>query len=162
MKKKKKFVRFLKLIYIKIFRINDTPQKIALGLGLGVFSGIMPGMGPLIAITLALILRSNRASALLGSLLTNTWISFLTFFLALKTGSLALGTDWQVTYQNWINFLAGFRWLDLFKVSILKIILPIITGYLIIAFCLGLLAYVVTLTIILIMKTQRKYASPQK
>lgn len=159
MRKKEKLVGLLKLIYIKIFRINDTPQKIALGFGLGIFSGIMPGIGPLFAITAALIFRLNRASALLGSLLTNTWISFLTFFLALKTGSLIMNVDWQVTYQNCVNFLAEFKWLNLLKSSVLKIILPIITGYIIIAFCLGVLAYVVTLAIIL---AGKKHASSPK
>ncbi len=162
MKKKERFSRFLKLIYIKIFRINDTPQKIALGLGLGVFSGIMPGMGPLVAMFLAFILRSNRASALLGSILTNTWLSFLTFFLALKTGSLILRTEWQITYQNWLNFLAGFKWIDLFRVSLLRIILPIIIGYLAIAFCLGLLVYITTLIIIIIMKLLKNHACLEK
>jgi len=67
-----KFRGFFQLLYLKLIKINDTPQKIAFGFGLGVFSGIFPGTGPLAALFLALILRANRASALLGSLLTNT------------------------------------------------------------------------------------------
>lgn len=49
MKKKNRILRLLKLIYIKLFRINDTPQKIAQGFGLGVFLGILPGTGPIAA-----------------------------------------------------------------------------------------------------------------
>ena len=74
-----KIREYLRLILAKLFNINDTPHKIALGLGLGVFAGILPGTGPIAAIFLALAFRANRASALLGSLLTNTWLSLVTF-----------------------------------------------------------------------------------
>ena len=33
-----KVARFFKALYLKLFRINDTPQKIAIGFGVGVFS----------------------------------------------------------------------------------------------------------------------------
>lgn len=148
----RKFLRFLRLAYIKLFRINDAPGKIALGLGLGVFSGIMPGMGPLAALALAFLLRSNRASALLGSLFTNTWLSFLTFFLAVKTGSFLLGIKWQVVYQNWLSFIREFEWTGLFKLSILKIILPVMLGYLTVAFLLGLAAYLAAFGLITVVK----------
>lgn len=143
---------FFKLLYVKLCRINDSPQKIALGLGLGVFSGIFPGTGALAAIFLAFCFRANRASALLGSLVTNTWLSLITFILSIKAGSILLAVRWQQVQQDWNYFLKGFHWLDLFRLSILKLILPVILGYLVIAFLLGLLAYLVTLIIILNLK----------
>lgn len=42
-------------IYLKLFQINDTPQRIALGVGLGVFTGIIPGAGPIAALFLAML-----------------------------------------------------------------------------------------------------------
>lgn len=162
MKKKERYRdkinRFLNSLYIKLFRINDTPQRIALGFGLGVFSGILPGTGPLAALFLAFILRVNRASALLGSLLTNTWISFLTFILAIKVGSGILGVSWSDIQQDWDSFIRGFHWLMLFKLSVLKVIWPIIVGYIVIGFSLGLLAYLITLIIII----KVKYASKNR
>jgi len=140
--------RFLKCLYLKLFRVNDSPQKIALGFGLGAFSGIFPGTGPIAALTLAFILRANRASALLGSLLTNTWLSFLTFILATKTGSLLIGMNWQEVHQDWLLIYQDFHWLDFFKLSILKIIFPVMLGYLIIGLSLGCLVYLLTLIII--------------
>lgn len=136
------------LFYHKLFKINDTPQKIALGLGLGVFSGILPGTGPLVGLFLAFIFRANCASSLLGSLLTNTWLSFLTFFAAAKIGAATLGLNWQQVQRDWNYFLKEFHWLSLLKLSALKIILPIIAGYLEIAFCLGLFAYLAALTVL--------------
>jgi len=147
MKKKNNILRFLKLIYIKLFRINDTPQKIALGFGLGVFLGILPGTGPIAALFLAFLFRVNRISALLGSLLTNTWLSVLTFLLSIKIGSAIMDLNWQDTYNNWTSFLKNFSFSGLFKLSVLKITLPVIIGYFIIAFCAGLLAYLATFVI---------------
>lgn len=138
----------MKKLLDKLFKINDSPQRIALGLGLGVFLGIMPGTGPIAALFLAGFLRLNRASALLGSLATNTWLSFVTFLLSLKVGSFIMGLNWQEVNNHWKVFLKNFHWLDLFKASILKAILPVIVGYIIVAFCLGLMVYLISIVIL--------------
>lgn len=148
--------RFFKFIYIKLFRIHDTPQRIALGLGMGVFLGILPGTGPIAAIFLALLLRLNRASALLGSLLTNTWLSIVTFLLSIKIGSGIIRVSWQDTQQNWIHFLKNFKVRDLLQLSTLKIIWPVIIGYLVVAFCLGVLVYLIALIIVTQIKHENK------
>lgn len=148
--------KFFISLYEKLFKINDTPQKIALGFGLGVFSGILPGTGPVAALFLAFILRVNRASALIGCLLTNTWLSFVTFLLAIKTGSAILGVSWQQVRQDWNSLFRQFSWPNLFKISVLKIIFPVILGYLIIGICLGVLTYLITLVIIIKAKQRRK------
>ena len=141
-------LKFFSTIYEKLFKINDTPQKIALGMGVGVFSGILPGTGPIAALFLAFILRVNRASALIGCMLTNTWLSFVTFILAIQAGSAILGIHWQDVRQGWNCFLSEFSWPLLFKWPVLEILLPVILGYLLIGLCLGFLAYLVTLIII--------------
>lgn len=151
LKSYKKLPRFL---YLKLVRIHDTPQKIALGMGLGVFSGIIPGTGPIAALFLAFIFRANRATAILGSILTNTWLSFLTFILAIKAGSVILGMKWQQVRQDWLVFLKDFRWYYLFRLSALKIAFPVLLGYLAIAAALGLSAYVITLAVILAIKNK--------
>jgi len=143
-----RILRSLKFIYIKLFRIHDTPQRIALGLGLGVFLGIIPGTGPLAAIFLALVFRVNRAASLLGSLLTNTWLSIVTFLLSIKVGSAIMRVSWQDTRQNWIEFLKNFRLRDLWQLSTLKIIWPVIIGYLVVAFFLGAATYLIALIIV--------------
>jgi uncharacterized protein (DUF2062 family) len=138
----------IKEIFFKLFQINDTPQKIACGLGVGVFSGIIPGTGPIAALFLATFLRVNRAAALLGSLATNTWLSIVTFFLSIKVGARIMRLDWQLVYQDWLEFLKDFRWLNLFKLSILKIILPVILGYVLVALSLGFVVYLITFLLI--------------
>jgi len=149
--------KFLGLIYKELFKINDTPQKVALGFGLGVFSGIFPGTGPLAALFLAFIFRANKASALLGSLLTNTWLSFVTFIFAVKIGSAILDISWLEVKKDWIHFATHFHhWGDLLKLSILKVVLPVMLGYLAVALCLGFLVYLVTLIIITKLKHENK------
>lgn len=149
--KKKGFnriLRFFKAVYLKLFRVNDTPQKVALGLGIGVFTGIVPGMGPLAALFLALLFKVNRASALLGSLLTNTWLSLVTFILSVKIGSFVMQLRWHDVYDSWILFFKNFRFLDLFKISILKIMLPVFIGYCLVALFCSLVAYLITLLLL--------------
>ncbi|MCX5686840.1 MAG: DUF2062 domain-containing protein [Candidatus Omnitrophica bacterium] len=124
-------MRWLKLIYLKLFRINDSPQKVAIGLGLGVFFGIMPGLGPLAALFFAFLFRVNRAAALLGSVLTNTWLSIPTFVLAVKAGFLITGISYKNFGKNWLG------------------IASIIIGYITVSLCVGVLAYLAALIIII-------------
>lgn len=149
-----KIKRFFRLIYLKLFRINGTPQRIALGAGLGVFSGIMPGSGPIAAVALAFLFRANRAAALLGSLLTNTWLSFVIFIPAIKTGSFIFGVDWQAIDKQWLVIFTKFNWQQFISLSFLKVFLPVITGYLAIGLLLGFSGYLIAL---LIIKNTRKH-----
>lgn len=143
-KGKNKFINFFKQIYLKIVYANDSPHKVSFGLGIGVFSGILPGTGPIAALFLASILKANRASALLGSLLTNTWISLVIPVISIKIGALVTGLEWRELYSAW----AHIRFTDIFKTSIFHIILPVILGYLVVAFVASLLTYLCTLIIL--------------
>lgn len=147
---------FLNSLYQKLFKINDTPNKIALGLSLGVVAGIIPGTGPLAALFLAFVLKVNRASALLGSLITNTWLSFVTFFLALKIGSAIFGVSWEVLRNDTKALLADFHWSYLLKSSFIKIIIPLLVGYIIVALILGILVYFASLVAIKKIKGGKK------
>jgi len=128
-----KIKRFVRLIYLKLFRINDSPLKVALGFGLGVFVGVMPGMGPIMALLLAFLFRVNRASALLGSILFNTWFSLMALVFAIKMGSMATGLSYDDLYRGWEGLIKNFQWEKLFEASVYNILIPIGTGYLIIS-----------------------------
>lgn len=141
------FKRVVNFIFSKLFKINDSPQRIALGVGLGIFSGLIPGTGPIAALFLAFIFKANRAAALLGSLLTNTWLSFVTFALAIQAGSVILNKDWLVVQQKAQGLFKGFSWVSLFKLSFLDVFLPIAAGYLIVGLFLGIIGYLATLLI---------------
>ena len=142
------FKKIINFIFAKLFNINDSAQKSAFGVGLGVFSGLLPGTGPAAALFLAFIFRANRASALLGSLLTNTWLSLVTFILAIKLGSVILKLHWQEVSGKTQGLIHDFGWGKLFKLSFLDVLLPVIIGYMIIGFFLGLTSYFITLLLI--------------
>jgi len=148
MAKSSGFKKIINFIFARLFKINDSAQRIALGVGLGVFTGFLPGTGPVAAIFLAFIFRANRAAALFGSLLTNTWLSLVTFILAIKAGSVILKMDWRQVQQKAQILVQDFAWSKFFKLSFFEVLLPIITGYLIIGLILGALSYLITLFII--------------
>ena len=139
---------FLKLLYDKLVLINDTPQKIALGFGLGVFLGILPLTGPVAALVLSVLLRVNRVAALAGSLLTNTWLSVVSFFLAIKIGAAVIGLKWEEVKESYELLLKDFHWRDLLGASVLKIIEPLVIGYAAIGFISAFLAYLIALMIL--------------
>ncbi len=142
----KKIRQFVLWLYRKLFRINDSPQRTALGFGLGVFLGVLPGAGPVAAVTLALIFKVNRAAALAGSLLTNTWLSVAAFLLSLKVGAFLTGSDWQVIKGQYSSLIKDFHFKELFNTAVLEIIFPLVVGYVVIGLAAGFLAYLLTLS----------------
>ena len=106
-----KIKAFLKAIYDKLSKIDDSPQKIALGFGLGVFCGILPGTGPVAAVALAFVFRVNKIAAFAGGLLTNTWLSVVTFILAVRLGSAVSGADWNEVYSRCKDIIRDFHYL---------------------------------------------------
>ena len=148
MTKEPVFKKISNFIVSKLFKINDSAPKIALGVGLGVFAGLIPGTGPAAALFMAFIFRANRAAALLGSILTNTWLSIVTFILAIKVGSAILKMNWQEVQLKGQSLINDFSWAKFFKLSFLEVLLPVIVGYIIIGLILGAFTYLVTLLIL--------------
>lgn len=143
-----KIKNFFKGLFAQIVSMDDSPQRIALGFGLGVFLGILPFTGTLAAIAAAVFLRLNKAAAVLGSLLTNTWLSLVTFAAAGKIGCQLLGYDWESIYAQAHDVFFHFTWKSFFSTASAKILLPLFLGYLIVgAFC-GLAAYGAILVIL--------------
>lgn len=147
--------RLGKVVYLKLFRINDSSFKIAIGFGLGVFVGVMPGAGPLIALLLAFLFRVNRASALLGSILFNTWVGFAAFLPAIRIGAGVTGLNYADVYAGWNSLLKNFRWEKLFELSVYEVLGPMALGYLIIAFVLAAAATTVVYLIALRIKSKK-------
>jgi uncharacterized protein (DUF2062 family) len=154
--KENKYARLLRLVYAKLVLINDSPHKIALGFGLGILTGIIPGIGPIAALFLAFLLRANRFSALLGSLLTNTWLTVVFFLLSIKVGSAIMKVSWQDVYIESAVLLKNFQWQNLLSESFFKVVLPLAVGYLVISLVLALAVYLVALIIVKRVKNAHK------
>lgn len=153
---KNQIVRLGKYLYLKIFRINDSPLRIALGFGLGAFLGVMPGVGPVAALVLSFLLRVNRASALLGSIIFNTWVSVVALLLAVKTGSAVMGLDHRDVYAAASGIVRDFQWGRLFELSVHDILAPVAIGFLIVSLCIAAVAAVAAYFIVLHIRSRRR------
>lgn len=145
----KPFRKVFRFLFSKLVLINDTPQRISLGFALGVCSGIIPGTGPLAALTLAVVFKVNRFAALIGSVATNTWLSIVTLIPAIKLGSAILHLKWTKVYSGWLEFFTDFQWQNLLKLSVYKIILPVLLGYVTISLFIAVIVYLFTICILI-------------
>ena len=100
------------------------------------------------ALALAFLLRANRASALLGSILTNTWLSIPVFLLSLRTGAFITGVSYQGLNSDWSLLIRDFRWATLLDLGVYKILTPILAGYALISLSIGIIAYALTFIIV--------------
>jgi uncharacterized protein (DUF2062 family) len=141
----------------KLLAVKDNPHRTATSFAVGVFLGILPGTGPIAALTAAHFLRLNRPIALLGSLVTNTWLSILTFVLSIRFGASIMGLDWNTLYRQWLDFFQAFAWDKIFSVSFLQIVLPIAIGYTAISSVIALAAYGAVAVVLTMLKTTKKH-----
>ena len=151
-----KIKNFFKLLYDKLVKIDDSPQRIALGFGLGVFCGILPGTGPLASVAIAFIFRVNKIAALTASLLTNTWLSVVTFLAAVKIGSAVSGVDWRDVYNTGKGIIQNFHWKDVSSIPFAKILLPLGIGYFLVGLASGGVGYLIA---IFLLNQRRKTSS---
>ncbi|MFQ5736869.1 MAG: DUF2062 domain-containing protein [Thermodesulfobacteriota bacterium] len=85
----------MKLIYLRMMRIDDPPERIARGAAIGVCMGILPtfGAGIVLAFLLAFVFRANKAAAVLGSFIMNPLTSPFFWTLSIVLGSFITGQD---------------------------------------------------------------------
>ncbi len=135
----------LKNIRDNLLGINDAPNKIALGFGLGLFLGVLPGTGVIAAVVCSVALRVNKAAALTGALLVNTWINIVAFPLALVVGGFVFRIDPDLLQVKWLALLADFTWNALLDTLILYAALAVFVGYLLLGLAMGIVGYVICL-----------------
>ncbi|HLD69746.1 MAG TPA: DUF2062 domain-containing protein, partial [Candidatus Omnitrophota bacterium] len=82
---------------------------------------------------------------LIGSLLTNTWLSFLTLIISVKLGSFLRGRDWDQVKMNWEELTRNFNWHTLSQGTMVDTLYSMLLGYGVVSFILGALVYVLAL-----------------
>ncbi len=143
-----RFKKWLKSLYHQLVEINDTPHRKAMGLALGVFLGIFPGAGPVAALLFAILSRVNRAAALLGSVLTNTWLSIVTLGLAIQVGTWLTGEDGRQIQSSWNGLISDFSWQKLTQGSIIHAVYCALLGFVLISFGIAVVVYFAALFIL--------------
>lgn len=125
----------------KFFLIDDSPHKVAAGLALGIFWGIMPGEGLATTLITASILRFNRLSATAGVLAANTWTTVIILPLAAFGGGFLFKVNPELLIHNFKStYSLGLKYF--FTETIFTgLLLPLIVGFLIISVSISLIFY---------------------
>ncbi len=93
--KKNRLKRWIKLNYYRLVRMKDSPHKVAGGMALGMFLGVMPIAGPIYALIFATLLKLNRGAAVLGTILFNTATTIPIWIFSYSLGSFLMGHGWN-------------------------------------------------------------------
>ncbi len=107
--------RWIRYQYLKLVRLDDTPEKIAFGAAVGVFIGVFPtfGVGTILAFALAVVFRFNRAAAILGTLIMNPFTTPFFWTLSSALGAYLVGGNWHKVLKTVENFSANFHFYQL-------------------------------------------------
>ena len=139
-----KFRERAKRIFSRLIKAKDTPHNIALGFAIGIFYGLFPLVGVIFTLVTAMIFRANKAAALIGVFVTNTWMSAILAVPSVKIGARIFGLDWQAV------------WSDMRSASA-DVLIPTVVGFLVIAFCIALAGYGVSLFLIIKYRSRKKH-----
>jgi len=92
--KKKSWSQKTKSFIKKLLYIKDSPEKIARGLAIGVFWGIIPtfGFAILFSLPTAVLFRGNKLAAILGTFVANPLTTPFIYAFEYKIGQLILRT----------------------------------------------------------------------
>jgi hypothetical protein len=135
--------RWFRYQYLRLVRQDDTPERVAGGLALGVALGVLPsfGLGIIIVIFLSGWLRLNRAAGVIGALVMNPWTTPLFWAASYLVGSLVIGNNIAETLAI-VNELKsqGDLWSHLLAK---RLLLPYIIGNIIVTVCVSAVFYVV-------------------
>ena len=89
------YERQLKYYYIRFLRLRGEPHELALGMAIGVFSGMMPILPFQIAlaVALALLFKASKLTAALGTWASNPLNWYFIYLYDFKLGAYLLGVE---------------------------------------------------------------------
>ena len=136
------FFRQFKLNLIRLIRLQASPNDIAKGMALGLFIGMTPTFGfqMLIALALAVVLKENKISAMIGVWVTNPVTAPFIYGLEYEIGRVLLhlprpDMHLQFNYES----LSTLGW---------EVVVPLCLGSLIFGVVSLAVGYAVTLRLI--------------
>ena len=98
--------RFIRLLKMKLYRIRDFPESVAIGLAWGVAISFTPLLGfhLIICYLGTVLMRGNLIAATVGSVVGNPWTFPIFFYFAYKIGLFFFFTPLS-NYEFTIGFL---------------------------------------------------------
>lgn len=152
MANKSKFApkRWLKYHFKRLLRLNDTPNKIAGGVAIGVFIGLFPTpfIGLILAPIVATIMKMNRVASLIGTLVMNPITQPFVYALSYTLGLFLLGQG----FQNPFLVMKKFGVMQWFGKSV---IVPYFIGIMIVSIIGTFASYWITLHLVSYYKKRR-------
>ena len=132
----KKLSRILRLLKLKLYRIRDFPEAVAIGLAWGASVSMTPMLG-LHLITCYLgtwMMRGNMVAATVGTVVGNTWTFPFIFYLDYKVGTLFFFKPLDDFNLNIVFFVDNFE----------KLFFPTLLGSIPIAIITWFITYIVS------------------
>jgi uncharacterized protein (DUF2062 family) len=133
----------LRRAFLVLFHVDDSPHRIALSFGLGVFIAFSPllGLHTLMALGIALAFRLSKAAIIVGIYVNNPWTIAPMYMAGTVLGCFLLGvsTDDLATIRFDEHGGAFYRSL---AVQLRPYLWPFVVGNTLLGMLFGLLAYV--------------------
>ena len=118
-------------------RWRADPERIARGVAIGLFIGMMPGTGLVAALAVAVVCRLHKPSVAAGALLNNPWTSPFFYYVSYRLGQRLTGIEAHVTWEGWHGWQHAAWWREL-----LPAIWPTLIGLVVIGAIAAAVAYV--------------------
>ncbi len=137
-----KLFRAIRLKYLQLLRIKDTPHRVALGLSIGIAAGCLPCMGvqSLLALPVAFLIGANKIASLIGVWWTNP-ITFIPIYYTEYVVGTVFSNYSVLNYAEFYDKTSQLRNLDDVTSLGLEILMPMTLGSLIVATILGPVAF---------------------
>ena len=134
--------RYWKYYKLRILRIKENPQKIARGFAAGVFAGCLPLMGLqfLVSFLLAMLIRANKLTALMGTWISNPFTYVPLFVLNFKVGKLIINLLIP-DYEMEISLDSGQKFTEQFTGLGQEITIALLIGSIIVALFSSVITY---------------------
>jgi uncharacterized protein len=134
----------------KLANLDDSPQRIALGVAVGVFLAFSPllGLHTVLGLLIAFAFGLNRIAVLVGVFVNNPWTLLPIYGLATYVGGLLVGFPSPVPIAA-LGFGAIFQtrfWVEVVGAS--EFWKPLLLGSAILSFTAGALSYLIVLLVV--------------
>jgi hypothetical protein len=135
---------WLRQTLLVLLHVHDSPHRIALAFGIGVFIAFFPllGIHTLLALGIAFAFRLSRAAVLLGTYLNNPWTLVPLYTAGIVVGCWLLGIPLEgLPFSGW-HHGHGPLWRALFE-AVYPYLWPYVVGNLVLGVLGGTGAYLV-------------------